>query len=223
MTNKTFLAVLGFVIVLIGIPAAVYVSLTSTENRQKAYVVPPGTAFDSCKKVEINLSENPGCPRLTFSNDGNNTCTLPDPSARNNVPSYSLTINIKTHDGKSHAVHFNKFNNFCTGGYGDFQRDGMDCHCNDNQQTSSGILNVSSSGVVASTSMTRSSPSGTNCGTYQFDFVIDRIDGQTCTWGSAEQHPGGVGHCETGNSCNELPSATPTLLRRPPLQLRRHV
>src|SRR5437773_1131821 len=97
--NKKWASIVGIVMVLVIVPVTVYFLQQTQQTQQNAAVF--SATHDSCKLITVSAVESPTCNRLTQSNDGNNTCTVPDTSKKNtNISDYTYTLSISSNDGK---------------------------------------------------------------------------------------------------------------------------
>ncbi len=215
--NKKVLGSIGFLFVIAIVFLTVYVAQQTQQTQQNAAVF--SAIHDTCNLITLSTQESPICPRLTQSNNGNNTCTVPDPSKKNtNIAEYTYTVTLSSNDGKQHTIKYRYLTNFCTHGYGDFHGSTRDCHCNDNTQ-SSGDQAVTIDSLNAKTIQMHRSPiqGYASCGAYQFDLTIVSVDGRTSCSLKPNQlgNTLSVGHCDTGIDCTPvtptpIPSPTPT-------------
>lgn len=201
--SKRF-AVIGLIVGLLTIPIAILFLNQQQEVRQRAQVGQNGT-HDTCGKLTITVSENPTCPRVTDFING--TCQPKSPPVTNNIASYKMAIQITAVDGKQHTINYTSHNNFCNIGHG--VTGGNACICVQNDQPVT--TNFTVPGTIT---LSRSSPNGTACGTYQMDFSINSVDGNTsCKFvGQNSGTQGAFGFCETGTNCS---ATTPTPTPKP--------
>lgn len=201
--NPKIFALFAVLILFAAIPVTLVLMRNQQELRQFANVTLNGT-HDTCNKVTIQAIEDPLCPRLTqFSN---NACVKLPGSGTNQIASHSVTITVGSNDRNSHTITYVLHNEFCTKGY--FTSNGSFCQCSDNDQVTQATASVPKT-IVA----TRSPTTGSLCGSYQVDFRITAVDGNTkCTYISNQS--GATSNCETGITCGTTPP-TPKITPSP--------
>ena len=162
---------------------------------------------DQCNRVHIDIAESPRCNRLTRNDPG--VCTDIAVGSTNNTASYSISLDIRSNDGAAHTIDYGSDNNFCDSGRATIDAGTGYCSCIANsQRDNSTNISIPASGTQTIT-LNRASPYGYACGTYQMDFWINSVDGNTsCTYGNGSV-VGASGLCETGTTCTG-PTPTPT-------------
>lgn len=170
--------------------------------------IPSYNSQDSCGLINIDFaSTGPSCS--VFSTASNNTCYNPSGNPTNpNITTQTLTVYLSSNTGNAHQVSYWTANSFCTNGYLS-SADGW-CSCADNAIITNQIVTVPANKSVPIT-VTRSSTTGAACGSYQLDFSILAVDGNTsCNSGNTNNNVGGSLTCETGINCSAVPTPTPT-------------
>lgn len=169
--------------------------------KASTYLNTPGArTTDSCGDIRVAISEPQACPRLT--QDTGVACVITNPTGKNNLNSYTMRLTISSNDGQPHTIRYLSATNFCNNGY--LRGSASYCTCVDNEQNS-GFVNLAIPATGSQViNLTRSSPTGANCGSYQYDFGIFSVDGNnSCTF----KHLNGVdisgasAGCETGTTC----------------------
>ena len=164
--------------------------------------IPNYTPQDSCGLININFaSTGPNCS--VFSTD-NGACQNPAGNPTNpNINSQTLTVTLSSNDGRAHQVSYFSGAAFCTNGY--LSTAFGYCSCNTNSIISNQIITVPAGKAVPIT--TSESPTiGSDCGSYQIDFSVMAVDGNTsCNSGDTGQNVGGSLTCETGIQCVAAP------------------
>ena len=205
--NRFFLManiILLFIVVVIG---TYYLAIYKPSTTKPKAYTGQISGTDTCNKVNIKVVGNPKCNRL-FS-IGSPSCPIPA-GAVNNVSSYTTIYSVTSHDKKQHQISWKTANSFCPNACGDYtSRYGGIYVCSKSPiyQTKTEAVNP---GQTLEVVVTRSSPSGQACGTYQQDFLIDSIDGNTkCNFTQPGDTVGAWGNCQTGVECPNL-TLTPT-------------
>ena len=180
------------------------ISPAAPESKPAAYTGTLSPATDSCKRVKIEVVESPNCPQL--SKTGSQTCPV-SVGAKNNVTSYQTTYKITSNDGQTHTITYRTSNNFCNSACGTYyDKFGGIYSCSETPINSEAITQSVPYDIVIS----RDSPTGQACGTYQQDIWIDSVDGSTsCNFKTADGNVGAWGMCQTGVNCPG-PTASPT-------------
>lgn len=170
-------------------------------SKQKKAFTGQISATDSCNKVKIEVVENPSCNRLY--NPGNQSCPAPA-GAVNNVSSFSTVFRVTSNDGQTHQISWKTASEFCSNACGSYTSAfGGNYSCTD---SSTSIYQEKTEAVNPGQSLevvvTRSSPSGQACGTYQQDLWIESIDGNAqCNFKSVDNNVGAWSMCQTGVAC----------------------
>lgn len=166
------------------------------------YINTPGASnTDTCNRVRLSISETPSCPRLT--QDTGVACVVSS-GGTNNTSSYTMRVNIRSEDGNPHTVTYLGATNFCRGGY--LQSSLSYCACVNNEENTGLVnLNIPANGTQTVT-LSRTSPYGA-CGSYQFDFGVYSVDGNTsCNFRNQNgEFTGITAGCETGTTCTAAP------------------
>lgn len=157
---------------------------------------------DSCGLIYQSLAENPTCS--VFSTDASNQCVNPQGNPTNpNINSETLKISLSSTNGAAHQITYFAGNAFCTKGY--LTTSDNVCSCSDNGIYQTQTLTVPAKGQTSLT-ISRSPTLGSYCGSYQFDFSILSVDGNTnCNTGNTTNHIGASLICETGITCTAAP------------------
>lgn len=156
---------------------------------------------DMCNRVRVTVAENPVCPRLTRNDPG--TCRVIS-SSKNNVSSYALTIQLQSNDGNAHTINYGNATSFCTSSTATTDATGY-CTCIQNEEKYYSLTSSVPSNGVNTITLSRPNPYGASCGTYQMDFWINSVDGNSsCSYGNSTI-VGASGLCETGTACSSLP------------------
>lgn len=207
VTPKGYITLILFFSLLSIFATVIYIFdlfLTKPKQAQALTVInTPQGATDTCGRVTITPIEPFVCPSMVDA-----TCT-PKSATKVNVNSYTVHFDIKSRDGNSHTVTYKTYSNFCNNGY--FVPGAGTCVCIDNEITTTKTGTVDPNGVLRAT-ITRSSPTGQACGSYQSDFGIESIDGDPNCNFKDSYGVGAAGICQTGNTCNGAvyPTMTPT-------------
>ncbi len=172
------------------------------------YYTANGATRDTCNRIRLSIAESQACPRLSSVN--NNACRPLNANNKNNVSSYTTPLTISSNDGQPHTITFTTSTNFCTTGNGYAYYESGQCICSLNEDRKDGLsLNIPASGSVIY-NLTRPSPYGYACGTYQTDMGILAVDGNASCNLKQPGNPYAVaGLCETGTNCTG-PTVTPT-------------
>lgn len=140
---------------------------------------------DSCNKVHISMGE---------SIIGASQCVQGTPST---VGSYGTTINIDSLDGAVHTFNYILYRNNCPQGFT------IPC----TQHLISNVANNATTPLAVSIAL-QSPAAGYFCGTYQDDFVITSIDGNSAchygdpnSTGAGSSAPGSAAFCATYTTC----------------------
>jgi hypothetical protein len=194
--GKMIATILGVLLLVGGIGAGIILTQQPQLFQQKAFVR-QGTYKDTCNLVEVTAKDT-GCPELGF-NSGK----------KNNVPTYTTSFTIKNITSDQHVVSVLKNSNWCPEPYGKSASDRA-CHLN---PVAESVEITLAAGKSQDIEIQRSSPSGTSCGSYQTDLVINAVDGNTnCTGGRNGTPPNIItwGLCQTGTECaSPTPSPSP--------------
>lgn len=205
--NKFFLittTILLFIMVVIG---AYYLKIYKPSTTKPKAHTGQISRTDTCNKVNIGVAENPSCKQLY--SRGNQSCPVPAGTV-NNVSSYTNIYSVTSHDKKQHQISWKTANSFCPNACGDYTSSygGIYvCSKSPIYQTKTEAVNP---GQTLEVVVTRLSPSGQACGTYQQDFWIESIDGNTqCNFNLVGNTVGAWGLCQTGITC-PISTLTPT-------------
>jgi hypothetical protein len=229
-SKKKIFGLLGFLILLISIPLALFLVKQNQDTRQHAATFQPGGTTDSCGLIQVSVAESPVCPNVADVSGGN--LNPKDPPATNNVSSYTTTYTLRNTDTQKHSVKYEKMAYFCNSAYGVPGKDLVDGteypYCIDNPKVEDVTVSIDP-GTTQTIQVVVKNPNNATCGTFQTDFNITAVDGNaSCTYQGP--HPGHAdggsvgasGFCQTGISCNSLiptptatPSATPTFTPTP--------
>jgi hypothetical protein len=170
------------------------------------YYFDTATNTDTCNEVQVSATETP--VNTALDNEVINECTVLKPGVTNNITNYALTVKVSSYDGKTHTFAYSDDTDFCDAGYYTAGSGTGDCSCDDNPIT------VNQSGQTPATiTMTRSALApytGQACGSYQMDFSILSVDGNTnCYYGVQPGGAGLSGDAETGTVCTTPPQPEP--------------
>lgn len=207
MHSKRIIAIAIIGISLVAIPLVVYQSRQTQDIRQRAATSLTQPAKDTCNMTSISVKEAPACPVLASWSPGGQIS--PTPGGTNNVASYSATYTVTNTTTSTKTITYTAPSFFCTSPYGDATGPNLNCLQN-GQNTDTKIATLAAGGTMDIV-VSRGSPTQTACGTYQTDFTIQSIDGNTsCTYGVGPSSPGSASLCMTGTTCPAItPTATP--------------
>src|SRR5579884_1030007 len=155
------------------------------------YHLTPPYQQDTCNLVNISMGE---------SIVGDNQCIEGTPA---HVGAYGVTINVDPLDGKQHTFNYIVYRNNCPQGFIK--------PCTQHLISDSGANQT----TPATLSIAMQTPAaGSFCGTYQDDFVITSVDGNSnCHYGDPNSNqfgsssPGSAGFCATYTNCPGVPPA----------------
>lgn len=202
---------LYILLVLIGIFLEWYLfmHLDKVHYLKKAEAESRGAPQDTCKLVKLNYVENVNCNSLI--NQSSSTCAVLNPNIKNNISQYTWTINLSSQDNKTHTVTYHAGTHFCNAGYKTYDSGSGFCTCGDRTNTQDLTVTVPATGTKAII-FQYPNPFGKVCGTWQYDYRITSIDGNTnCNQGKFLAS----GSCETGTACTG-PISTPTPVQPTP-------
>lgn len=141
---------------------------------------------DSCNLLHLSLSEIP-------------VCKTGQPNTINN---YALQVTVDSQDHTPHTFTYTRWSDFCTSGT--LQKVNGYSQCKDNQ-----VEQTLTATTPVTITINRSPTTGSYCGSYQADFNINSIDGNSnCNYGHGSQSIGGTGICETKTDCTNGPTVT---------------
>lgn len=200
--------ILGALVVFLlvgGLVTSLFLVQKNQDIRGKAFEIFSNPKDDTCSIVLVNISEKTSCPKLE-----NNT-------GQNNVSNYQTVYTITnparalvdSSPGVAHKVKYVKNSNFCDEPYG--QKGSTSnpiCLSNPQQETVEVTLQPGESVDIP---INRASPTGSACGSYQTDFSISSIDGNTSCHGRTGGTPPDLvnaGVCQTGITCGAISSPT---------------
>ena len=163
--------------------------------------------FGGTGDIEIQvLSEEPLCPQMAYQ-----ACVTGETETRQ-VTSTTAIYRLINRTQETRTIDYYSNSNFCVEGCGVQSEDGFTV-CQNNPIQNTDLTITLEPGETLDVPITRSSPNGEACGSYQTDLVITAVDGQTdCNI----QANGGMvawSLCQTGIDCDEeAPTPTPTPL-----------
>jgi hypothetical protein len=162
------------------------------------------TNTDTCNKVQVSATETPVNAQLNNGVAG--SCTAANPGTKQDITQYELTVTVKSYDGKQHTFAYSDDTQFCDLGIYTAGTGNGDCSCDDNPIT------INQTGQTPETfTMNRTGVApytGQDCGSYQMDFSLESVDGDTNCYYGVQGGAGLAGSAETGIDCTaQVPKA----------------
>lgn len=178
------------------------------KNPSYAVVQMQSPPRDTCDKVTVAVSESILCPEISTENNGQ-SCTNNPPTTNQGINNWDFILTLQSNDGQSHQIIYWTDSDFCTQGYlsgnppGSLQPGW--CQCIDNAIYQKNIaLTVPAQGSTTVT-IPRNPTQGSACGSYQGDFSIISVDGDSsCHFGQKNSGTAASGLCETGITCTAV-------------------
>lgn len=217
MFKSKIVTIILIILILLTIPVGVYLLSQNLNPQKRAYTGVLPDNQDKCKKVEVSVSESPSCPKIAEQNGP--SITIPDPNARNEVIKYAITVSVKNITDKPiNSIDYQLISFYCTEPYGQYDPRGW-LYCVGNPDSNNATVQTRDNLNLApgeSTTFTveRTNPNNQACGTFQLDFKIDGIDGDSsCVMPHTPNYTVAAwGICQTGAVCTEItPTVSPTV------------
>ncbi len=202
--KKILFVLLSILGIIVAVMASYFVANQTFITGKKAFTVAV-TTHDTCNKLTVTLAETPQCRQLA--------CPNGVPESTVQTSNYSVLYTISSNDNQAHTIKYGKNTNFCEAACGQFSNP-IHPDCNDNAEVTDNIDGTVSPGTPLLVTLSRASPSGLVCGSFQTDLWIHSIDGNTsCHYTFPNEGAGSV--CQTGITCPTpttpaTPSATLT-------------
>lgn len=182
----------GFILILLFLVLSVAYRESNTHLQTFAHTNQKNNA--SFCGITVTSGETPSC-----NNNPNN-------ATNTTATSYELDVNI-TANNAPHDVTYESWTNACPAG-ALATCNGFSC-CTANLQHTTNTIHIPS-GQTATVQLLRNSLTGKACGSYQMDFNVNSVDGNTgCQFGNGSNNIGATGICQTLTTCTG-PTVTPT-------------
>lgn len=211
-----FLLTLTIILLIVTAITGYFILQQPFVTKKKAEVSPATTV---CGKIKVSVTQSQECNLLYTK--GNSSCPLNGKS--NPYSSYSTTFTISSIDGNEHIITWHTLDEYCDTVCGTWYPEAGVYSCTTDHpivktSDSDGDQVTANSPLIITVS--RTSPSGQACGTFQQDIFIDSVDtNDKCTYDTetGNIHEEGWGFCQTGLPCEAITN-TPTPTATPPSQ-----
>jgi hypothetical protein len=201
--RKVVIGVLALVVAVGGLVAGLSAVRQNQELRKRAFTTNLNPPRDTCGYTEVAVTEQTPCQPLN-----NNTGT-------NNVSTYITVYTLTNISDAAHTVQYTTNDNWCPEPYGQIVPGQPTVVCNSNSDLKTGEASLDP-GQTTQVTVSRTSPSGGVCGSFQTDLRIDSVDGNTdCHTANVGGGPIAAGVCQTGIETCPTPTPTETPLPTP--------
>ncbi len=189
--GKVIATILGLFLLVGGVGAGVYLTSQNQDIREKAFTNDT-TLKDSCNLISVTITDSNSCPDIRGT------------SNKNDISTYSSIVEITNLTNQRHVLQAVLNSNFCNRGTGAE----ISCQLSGNAQNQDIELKPNERKKMRIDRIAdRKTPSGSSCGSFQEDFLVKSIDGDTKCHGNATAGLMAWGACQTGTDCPSVNAA----------------